>query len=183
MSFLIFCHGGLLRFIVILFDCKYTSNQVVKLDYVAFSSSLVPYVNQIRRCFLFFLYMQTRQYQPCTGNGDTAVEEFNPETSLRSFVQESHNDCDKHSDTSDTVYHISDGHIGNSQNHTGSKFLPDYLKVAPHELRTQDRETAISRYKEKKKTRRYILLLAHNSQKQSAVLLKIMCKKVNLFVA
>ncbi|KAH7517122.1 hypothetical protein FEM48_Zijuj09G0028800 [Ziziphus jujuba var. spinosa] len=111
---------------------------------------------------------ETRQYQPCTGNGDTAVEEFNPETSLRSFVQESHNDCDKHSDTSDTVYHISDGHIGNSQNHTGSKFLPDYLKVAPHELRTQDRETAISRYKEKKKTRRYEKHIRYQSRKARA---------------
>lgn len=74
-------------------------------------------------------------------------------------------DPDKHSDSGDTVNcnHTNDGPNGQSQHHVDSS-LQDYGKGIPHELRSQDRETAISRYKEKKKTRRYAPLLAYNSQ-------------------
>lgn len=108
------------------------------------------------------VFMQERAYQFCTDSGDTAIPDFVPKTSLRSYDQESHIDPDKHSDIGDTVNHNHsiDGHNGQSQHHMDSTSLPDYLKVNPHELRSQDRETALSRYKEKKKTRRYAFLPA-----------------------
>ena len=110
--------------------------------------------------------MQERAYQLYTDNGDPAVPDFDPKTSLSSYVKESRMDPDKHSDIGDTVNHNHriDGHNGQSQYHMDSTSLPEYLKVTPHELRSQDRETALSRYKEKKKTRRYAPLLAYNSQ-------------------
>ncbi|KAL5561549.1 hypothetical protein UlMin_031296 [Ulmus minor] len=89
------------------------------------------------------------------------------ESSLRSYLHESCKDPDKHSDIGDDLTHANDGQ--NDQEHPiDSKALSDFPKVPHFELSSQDRETAISRYKEKKKTRRYDKRIRYESRKVRA---------------
>ena len=63
---------------------------------------------------------------------------------------------DKDSDIGDSSNHANCGHEGQSLHCVGTETIQVLPKVAARELTSQERETAISRYKKKKNTRRYL---------------------------
>lgn len=65
---------------------------------------------------------------------------------------------DKHSNTGGCIRVVSDADEGGSQHPIITERLSVFPKVGLHELNTQQRDSALSRYKEKKKTRRYYIL-------------------------
>lgn len=100
--------------------------------------------------------MQTHTGQWYVDDGEDADQVVCPEISLRSHPQESWKDSDKYLEIGDTQSHANDdGHNQRSQHPKDSRALSDFSKVAPYELSSQEREGAISRYKEKRRTRRY----------------------------
>lgn len=62
---------------------------------------------------------------------------------------------DKHLDIGGRIRVVSDGDGGGSQHPITTETLPVFPKVGQHELNSLERDSALSRYKEKKKTRRY----------------------------
>ena len=99
--------------------------------------------------------MQARLHQCFVDGGDSAHQDLLPEMSMRSHLQESYRDSEKHADVGDSLSHANNDNNEQPQHQIDSKAESDLHKVAPYELTSQERETAISRYKEKKKTRRY----------------------------
>ncbi|KAM1058066.1 hypothetical protein ACFX1X_031628 [Malus domestica] len=100
------------------------------------------------------------QYNGCkAANHDSC-----PKTSMRSYLQDCCVAPDKHSYNDGTGSRANEGH-GGQMNSEASAGFP---KVVPHEISCQNRETALSRYKEKKKTRRYEKQIRYESRKVRA---------------
>lgn len=102
-----------------------------------------------------FLIVQASAFQCCTDSSEAANHFFLPNSSTRSYLEESHVVPDKHSDISCSVTHANDGSEGHSRYPIKSETSSAFQRVASHELNSQERDSALSRYKEKKKTRRY----------------------------
>lgn len=109
-------------------------------------------------CKFTSFFVQARSCQWFIDSSENVHQDVLPQMALRSHLQESHKDSEKHSDIGDSVSLANDdAHNQHSQHPVDSNALLDFPKIFPHELTSQERETAISRYKEKRKTRRYCL--------------------------
>ncbi|EXC34703.1 Zinc finger protein CONSTANS-LIKE 13 [Morus notabilis] len=114
-----------------------------------------------------FSAFEARTCQWCINcSSENVHQDVVPQTSSTSRLQESCRDSEKHSDMmGDSVSHANDAH---NQHPVDSNALPDFPKTFPCELTSQERETAISRYKEKRKTRRYEKRIRYESRKVRA---------------
>ncbi|XP_057965752.1 zinc finger protein CONSTANS-LIKE 13 isoform X2 [Malania oleifera] len=104
--------------------------------------------------------------------GEAANQVCLPSTLLRSRTEESPENSNKHSVTICSVSNVSGSDEGQLRHpiisRTSSVPSSGLTKAAPHEVTSQDRETAISRYKEKKKARRYDKHVRYESRKVRA---------------
>ncbi|XP_057484347.1 zinc finger protein CONSTANS-LIKE 13-like [Actinidia eriantha] len=75
---------------------------------------------------------------------------------------------DKDSDIGDSANHTNCCHEGQSLHCVGTETIQVLPKVAARELTSQERDSVISRYKEKKKTRRYDKHIRYESRKVRA---------------
>ncbi|KAL5859029.1 hypothetical protein ACOSQ4_000325 [Xanthoceras sorbifolium] len=91
-----------------------------------------------------------------------------PSKLLRNNFEESSVVPDQHLDTGGCVSHSSDGHKERSHLPITTEPVPVFPKVGLHELNSQERDSAISRYKEKRKTRRYDKHIRYESRKVRA---------------
>ncbi|KAG6748508.1 hypothetical protein POTOM_048434 [Populus tomentosa] len=100
-------------------------------------------------------------------NGEAANQASFPSTLPGSNVEESCAVPETEFNISDSASHINDGHEAEPQPSTigTSPALPN---VGTHELSSQERDSAISRYKEKKQTRRYDKRIRYESRKVRA---------------
>ncbi|KAJ7972901.1 CONSTANS-like zinc finger protein [Quillaja saponaria] len=98
-------------------------------------------------------------------SGEPVTHAFLPNTSLRSCPQEVPG---KHSFSDVCGNHVNDQYGGQSQNLCNSENLSPAPRVAPYELTSQERDSAISRYKEKRKTRRYDKHVRYETRKVRA---------------
>ncbi|KAK1560539.1 hypothetical protein Q3G72_027843 [Acer saccharum] len=93
-----------------------------------------------------------------------------PSSLLRNKFEESSVVPDQHLETGGRVSHSSDGH--KEQSHHPDPVTTETVPVLPkfglHELNSQERDSAISRYKEKRKTRRYDKHIRYESRKVRA---------------
>jgi len=88
-------------------------------------------------------------------NGEAANQVSFPSTLPGSNFEESYAVPEKEFNISDSASHINDGHEAEPQPST-IETLPVLPNVGTRELSSQERDSAISRYKEKKQTRRYL---------------------------
>lgn len=104
------------------------------------------------------LCLQTTGFQWYNDVGEFADQGFGP-TLLQGFNETACLVPDKDSDVGDSSGAANNHNEGqsNHSSHTETFQVPPPI-VAPRELNSRERETAISRYKEKKKTRRYICM-------------------------
>ncbi|XP_044493114.1 zinc finger protein CONSTANS-LIKE 13-like [Mangifera indica] len=91
-----------------------------------------------------------------------------PSMVSRNHVEEISIVPDKHSNTGGCIRVVSDADEGGSQHPIITERLSVFPKVGLHELNTQQRDSALSRYKEKKKTRRYDKHIRYESRKARA---------------
>ncbi|CAK9175905.1 unnamed protein product [Ilex paraguariensis] len=106
-------------------------------------------------------------FQWCTETGE--MEDQNLPSSLYgSYVDTNRLVPDKDSDIGDSLGHANGGHEGQPCNPVCTETLEVFPKVAARELNSQDRDFALSRYKEKKKTRRYDKHIRYESRKVRA---------------
>ncbi|XP_050264957.1 zinc finger protein CONSTANS-LIKE 13 isoform X2 [Quercus robur] len=115
-----------------------------------------------------FPRFEASAFQCCTGGSEAANHFFLPNSSTRSYLEESHVVTDKHSDISCSVTHANDGSEGHSRYPIKSETSSAFQRIASHELNSQERDSALSRYKEKKKTRRYEKHIRYESRKVRA---------------
>ncbi|PON57172.1 Zinc finger-domain containing protein [Parasponia andersonii] len=112
---------------------------------------------------------ETHACQWYVDNDEAAYQDVLPDMLLRRHLRKGYKDSDKRSEISDTRSHANDdGHNERSPHPMDSRASSDYQKVAPYELSSQEREGAISRYKEKRKTRRYDKRIRYESRKVRA---------------
>ncbi|XWS76500.1 hypothetical protein CRYUN_Cryun01aG0181700 [Craigia yunnanensis] len=83
------------------------------------------------------------------------------------YTEESAVVPDKHLDSSRTI-HVNDSLEDQLQHQIAAGTISALPKVAVHELNSQERDSAISRYKEKRKTRRYDRHIRYESRKVRA---------------
>ncbi|KAJ8749616.1 hypothetical protein K2173_026265 [Erythroxylum novogranatense] len=105
---------------------------------------------------------------PWLNDTDEAINNtFLSSATLKTNLEENYTVPDKQSDFGGSASNTNDG--GEAQTHpfmlSTSLLLP---KVASHEINSQERDCAISRYKEKKKTRRYDKHIRYESRKARA---------------
>lgn len=109
---------------------------------------------------------EARSYTWGNDAGETINDIFVSPALSGSHIEESALNSDINSSISSTVNHATDG--SNSQNPVAtepSAFLP---KVATVEFNTAERDSALSRYKEKRRTRRYDKHIRYESRKVQA---------------
>ncbi|XP_062087977.1 zinc finger protein CONSTANS-LIKE 13 [Humulus lupulus] len=115
---------------------------------------------------------ETPSCQWSIDGGETADQKFLVDKSLSSHLKTSYRDFEKYSDIDDTWRHVNDDGQNEQPQHpissSLSRALSDFHKVASYELTSQEREGAISRYKEKRKTRRYEKCIRYESRKVRA---------------
>ncbi|KAL9384965.1 hypothetical protein Peur_021975 [Populus x canadensis] len=100
-------------------------------------------------------------------NGEAANQVSFPSTLPGSNFEESCAVPEKEFNISDSASHINDGHEAEPQPSTIGT-LPVLPNDGTHELSSQERDSAISRYKEKKQTRRYDKRIRYESRKVRA---------------
>ncbi|XP_011033605.1 PREDICTED: zinc finger protein CONSTANS-LIKE 13-like [Populus euphratica] len=100
-------------------------------------------------------------------NGEAANQASFPSTSPGSNFEESCAVPEAEFKISDSASHINDSHEAEPQPSSIGK-LPVLPNVGTHELNSQERDSAISRYKEKKQTRRYDKRIRYESRKVRA---------------
>ncbi|KAI5565259.1 hypothetical protein POPTR_014G134601v4 [Populus trichocarpa] len=100
-------------------------------------------------------------------NGEAANQVSFPSTLPGSNFEESRAVPEKEFNISDSASHINDGHEAEPQPSTIGT-LPVLPNDGTHELSSQERDSAISRYKEKKQTRRYDKRIRYESRKVRA---------------
>ena len=88
-----------------------------------------------------------------------ANQVFLPFSQLRSYTEENAVVPDKHLDT--RSIHVNDSIEDQLQHQIAAGTISALPKITVHELNSQERDSAISRYKEKKKTRRYCFTLLY----------------------
>ncbi|OMP06618.1 Zinc finger, B-box [Corchorus olitorius] len=98
-----------------------------------------PYESSALKCF--------------SDNAEMGNQVFLPFSQLRSYTEENAVVPDKHVDTSKTIHVTSQEDQLEHQVAAGT--IAAVPKIAFHELNSQERDSAISRYKEKRKTRRF----------------------------
>uniref|UniRef100_A0A2P2LJJ8 Zinc finger protein CONSTANS-LIKE 13 n=1 Tax=Rhizophora mucronata TaxID=61149 RepID=A0A2P2LJJ8_RHIMU len=101
------------------------------------------------------------------GTPEAANNVYLPPALLRTNLEECLDIPDKQSDAGGSASHAKDGPEAPSQQPFGVT-LPLFPKVAVHEINNQERDSALSRYKEKKKTRRYDKHIRYESRKARA---------------
>jgi hypothetical protein len=99
---------------------------------------------------------QANAIQWCTDRDEAANQLCLPNSLKRKYLKENPVVPDKRSDTGGSVSHANDGIEAQSlYDPTKYEASSALQRVAPHDLNSQVRDSAISRYKEKRKTRRY----------------------------
>uniref|UniRef100_A0A803NQG1 CCT domain-containing protein n=1 Tax=Cannabis sativa TaxID=3483 RepID=A0A803NQG1_CANSA len=112
---------------------------------------------------------ETPSCQWTIDGGETADQKVLVDKSFSSHLKRSYKDFEKHSEIDDTWCHVNDdGHNEQPQHPMNSRAFSDFQKVPSYELTSQEREGAISRYKEKRKTRRYEKCIRYESRKVRA---------------
>ncbi|KAK6937434.1 B-box-type zinc finger [Dillenia turbinata] len=98
--------------------------------------------------------MQINAFQCCSDSGEATNQVLLPSWN---HGEESRMAADKNSDIGRSVAYANNDREGQLRecNIRSNSRVP--LKITPHELNSQERDSAISRYKEKKKTRSYLL--------------------------
>ncbi|XWS46714.1 hypothetical protein CRYUN_Cryun14cG0092000 [Craigia yunnanensis] len=96
-------------------------------------------------------------------NVEMANQVFLPFSQLRSYTEENAVVPDKHLDT--RSIHVNDSLEDQLQHQIAAGTISALPKIALHELNSQERDSAISRYKEKKKTRRFDKHVRYESRK------------------
>ncbi|KAB5527471.1 hypothetical protein DKX38_021318 [Salix brachista] len=114
-----------------------------------------------------FLIMTVKLKLVRAENGEAANQVFLPSTLPRSNFEESCAVPDKEINISDSASQINDGREAEPQPRTIGT-LPVLPNAGTHELSSQDRDSAISRYKEKRQTRRYDKRIRYESRKVRA---------------
>ncbi|KAB2050725.1 hypothetical protein ERO13_A12G008800v2 [Gossypium hirsutum] len=99
-------------------------------------------------------------------NVEMTDQVFVPFSELRGHTEECAVVPDKHLGSSRTIP-VSDS-LGNQQHQIDTGTVSALPKVAVHELNSQERDSAISRYKEKRKTRRFDKHIRYESRKVRA---------------
>ncbi|KAK8718068.1 hypothetical protein V6N13_045314 [Hibiscus sabdariffa] len=99
-------------------------------------------------------------------NVETTKQVFVPVSQLRGHTEETAVVPDKHLDSSRTIPVIDS--LENQQHQNDAGTASAIPKVAVHELNSQERDSAISRYKEKRKTRRFDKHIRYESRKVRA---------------
>ncbi|XP_022758079.1 zinc finger protein CONSTANS-LIKE 13-like [Durio zibethinus] len=100
-------------------------------------------------------------------NVEMADQVFLPFSQLRCYTEESAVVPDKHLGSSRTT-HENESLENQLQHQIAGGTMSALPKVAVHELNSQERDSAISRYKEKRKTRRYDKHIRYESRKVRA---------------
>ncbi|KAL2510583.1 Zinc finger protein CONSTANS-LIKE 13 [Abeliophyllum distichum] len=103
----------------------------------------------------------------CGDSGRVAHQDFSS-TLFGSHINTNHLVPDKDSDFGDSPFQASGGQEGQSRVPVTSKPFEAIPKVAARELNSQERDFAISRYKEKRKTRRFDKHIRYESRKVRA---------------
>uniref|UniRef100_A0A5B6YWP3 Putative zinc finger protein CONSTANS-LIKE 13 n=1 Tax=Davidia involucrata TaxID=16924 RepID=A0A5B6YWP3_DAVIN len=106
-------------------------------------------------------------YEWCSDNGELANQGLQSML-LGSYTEESCLVPDKDSEIGGNVSHADGDHEGQSHHHIVAEPLQVLPKVAVRELTSQERDSALSRYKEKKKNRRYDKHIRYESRKARA---------------
>ncbi|XP_022771006.1 zinc finger protein CONSTANS-LIKE 13-like [Durio zibethinus] len=105
---------------------------------------------------------------PCfSDNVEMGNQVFLPFSQLRGCTEESAMVPDKRLDSSRTI-HVNDSLEDEQQHQIAAGTSSTLPRFAVHELNSQERVSAISRYKEKKKTRRYDKHIRYESRKVRA---------------
>lgn len=110
-----------------------------------------------------YLSLEASTFQWCNETSEIADQEI-PSTQLTSYIETSCLVPDKDSDIGHSSTHANGGHEGQSQHPA----ITETVQLYPRELNSQERDTAICRYKEKKKTRRYDKHIRYESRKVRA---------------
>ncbi|MBA0636895.1 hypothetical protein Godav_025435 [Gossypium davidsonii] len=118
------------------------------------------------RGLIFFLFMQSSALRFFGDNVEMTDKVFVPFSELRGHTEECAVVPDKHLGSSRTIP-VSDT-LGNQQHQIDAGTVSALPKVAVHELNSQERDSAISRYKEKRKTRRFDKHIRYESRKVRA---------------
>ncbi|EOX94955.1 B-box type zinc finger protein with CCT domain, putative [Theobroma cacao] len=100
-------------------------------------------------------------------NVEMANQVFLPFSQLRGYTEESAVVPNEHLDTSRTA-HVNDSLEDQLQHQIAAGTTSALPKIVVHELNSQERDSAISRYKEKRKTRRYDKHIRYESRKVRA---------------
>ncbi|CAI9781127.1 unnamed protein product [Fraxinus pennsylvanica] len=103
----------------------------------------------------------------CGDSGEVADQDFSS-TLLGSYIDTNHLVPDKDLDVGDSPFQSNGCQEGQSRVPVNSKPLEAIPKVAARELNSQERDFAISRYKEKRKTRRFDKHIRYESRKVRA---------------
>lgn len=96
--------------------------------------------------------MQAGHFEWPRDRSETANQVVPPNTSLRTYNEEVN---DTHSVSAVCGSHAYCNNGRQPPNSLNSEILSPTPKVAPYELTSQERDSALLRYKEKRKTRRY----------------------------
>lgn len=104
--------------------------------------------------------MHSIPLQCFTDDFEISNQVFLPSAQLRGYTEETAVVPDKHLDSSRTIK-VNDSPEDQLQHQIDAGTISRPSKIAVLELNSEERETAISRYKEKRKTRRYCFTLSH----------------------
>lgn len=99
--------------------------------------------------------MQASAFQWCSDTGEDADQGL-PTPSFQSYFNPNCLVPDKDSEIGRSLHNGNNDHEAQPQNPVITEASQICHKVGPHELSSQDRDCAITRYKEKRKSRRYI---------------------------
>nr|AKN23425.1 CONSTANS-like zinc finger protein [Betula luminifera] len=116
-----------------------------------------------------FPAFEANAIQWCTDRDEAANQLCLPNSLKRKYLEENPVVPDKRLDTGGSVSHANDGIEAQSRyDPTKYEASSALQRVAPHDLNSQERDFAISRYKEKRKTRRYDKQIRYESRKVRA---------------
>lgn len=104
---------------------------------------------------MFVGYLQSSAFQWCSDTGEDADQGL----STPSFQSYFNSNClvpDRDSEIDHSLQDGDDDHNTQTQDLIVNKVMQINHKIVPQELSSQEREDAITRYKEKRKSRRYI---------------------------
>lgn len=118
--------------------------------------SWFSHLNRFLKRLNIFPVEQGNANQWCTDRDEAANQLCFPNSLKRKYLEENPVVPDKRSDTGDSVCHANDlveaQSLYDPVKYEASSALQ---RIASHEVNSQERDSAISRYKEKRKTRRY----------------------------